>query len=368
MKIKEIELIPLHIPQTYETHWANGQISIAEHTIVKIVAENGTYGVAEAVPRPGIYGETQESILACLRKRIIPKLIGLDSMDFEHIWQAMNETPYNFVAKGTVDVALYDLNGKLLGVPAASLLGGPYRKEVPLSWVSGGSWFPHDHIMAETKRIISEGYKAIKLKAGHYKQDVELAKEIRSIAPDDFSIYLDPNQLYTRDQLMEVGKELSGVISAIEEPVPAWADDVRLEFTRNFPAIALLSDESTFTIPDTYRQVKLGAIKRMAVKIPRTGYTLSAQQVHLAEMNHMPVQVSTQAETDLGCAACLTFASAFKQVSLPCEIAYYKKGMYPQSMLTEPLVIENGYMKLPEKPGIGVDVNWGVVNQYRVDI
>jgi len=367
MKIKDIELIPIAIPQTYETHWANGQISVAKHTIVKVIAEDGTYGVGEAVPRTGIYGETQESILQVLREAIIPKLIGMDSWNTEALWEKMNETPFNFVAKGTVDVAIWDLNGKLAGVPTACLLGGVYRDKVPLCWVSGGSWFPHDKIMDETKRIIAEGYKGIKLKAGHFKEDVELAKEIRAIAPADFEIYMDPNQLYTREQLMYVGEHLSGIVNAIEEPVPAWDDVTRKEFTDRFPQIPLLSDESTFTVPDTYRQMKLGAIKRLAIKIPRTGYTLSKKLVHLAEVNHMQTQISTQAETDLGCAACLTFAASSKQISLPCEIAYYKKGMYPKSLLMEPLKIEDGYMYLSGKPGIGVDVNWDVINEYRVN-
>lgn len=368
MKIVDIQLIPLQIPQTYETHWANGRISVAEHTLIKIIAEDGTYGISEAVPRTGIYGETQQSILTVLRKMILPPLIGLDSMDLETIWEKINETPYNFVAKGSVDVALYDLNGRILGVPTAALLGGPYRHEVPLCWVSGGSWFPKDHIMEETKRIMDEGYKGIKMKAGHWREDIALAQEMRRMAPKDFQINIDPNQLYSREELIRVGDELRGVIDAIEEPVPVWDDVARTEFTQRFPEIALLSDESTFTVPDTYRQMKVGAIRRLGIKIPRTGFTISKKLVHLAEMNDMPAQISTQAETDLGCAAGLQMAASSKQVCLPCEISYYKKGMYRESMLVETMKIKDGMMQLPDKPGNGVEVNWDVVNKYVVDI
>lgn len=368
MKIRDIELIPLNIPQTYETHWANGRISVAQHTIIKIIAEDGTFGISEAVPRTGIYGETQQSICTVLRCAIIPSLIGMDSMNTEAIWEKMSETPYNFVAKGSIDVALHDLNGKLLGVPTAALLGGSYRKEVPLCWVSGGSWFERDYILEETKRIIDEGYKAIKMKAGHFKEDIELAKLIRDMAPEGFQINIDPNQLYTREELIKVGKELSGVIDAIEEPIPVWDDVARKEFTDHFPEIALLSDESTFTVPDTYRQMQVGAIRRVGIKIPRTGFTMSKKIVHLAEANDMPAQISTQAETDLGCAAGLQMAASSRQISLPCEIAYYKKGMYKESMLMNALEIENGMMKLPHAPGNGVDVNWDVVDQYRISL
>lgn len=368
MKIQDIELIPLNIPQTYETRWANGRISVAEHTLIKIIAEDGTYGIAEAQPRTGIYGETQQSILAVLRRFLIPLIKGIETTNTELLWERMAEVPFNHVAKGSVDIALHDLNGKLQGVSTAALLGGPYRTEVPLCWVSGGSWFPKEKIMAETERIMAEGYKGIKVKAGHVQQDIELAKWMRSVAPAGFQIYLDPNQLYSREDLIRVGRELSGIVDAIEEPVAIWDDVARREFTQHFPDIPLLSDETTFTVPDAYRQAQLGAIRRMAIKIPRTGFTMSKKLVHLAEMNNMAAQISTQAETDLGCAAGLQMAASSKQISLPCEIAYYEKGMYPCSMLTEPLVIKNGMMQLPDKPGNGVEVNWEVVEKYRVDI
>ena len=94
--------------------------------------------------------------------------------------------------------------------------------------------------------------------------------------------------------------------------------------------------------------MRLGAVRRLGVKIPRTGFTLTRKQVYMAESADIPAQVSTQGEMDLGCAACLQFAAAFKQVSLPCEIAYFAKGMYPDSMLLGGgLRIEDGRMLLP---------------------
>ena len=89
----------------------------------------------------------------------------------------------------------------------------------------------------------------------------------------------------------------------------------------------------------------------------------------MAESADIPAQVSTQGEMDLGCAACLQFAAAFKQVSLPCEIAYFAKGMYPDSMLLGGgLRIEDGRMLLPDGPGMGVEVNWDIVEKYGVKL
>lgn len=369
MKIRDIQLYPIQMPQTYETHWANGRVSVARHIVVKVIAENGMYGVTEAIPRPGIYGETQESIYHALKDIVIPGILGMDSFNLEAIWERLDELPFNYAAKGAIDVAIHDLNGKILGLSCAEMLGGSYRRRIPLCWVSGGTWFEPEKILRETQKKVDEGYKAFKIKAGHFEEDIKLAIKLRSICPSDVQIHLDPNQRYTREELTKVGKELSGVINSIEEPVPVWDDMARREFAERFPEIALLSDESTFTVPETARQMRLGAIRRLGVKIPRTGFTLTRKQVYMAETNDMPVQISTQGEMDLGCAAGAQFAAAFKQVSLPCEIAYFAKGMYPESMLLGGgLKIDNGQMLLPEAPGMGVEINWNVVEKYGVKI
>ena len=95
MKIKDIELIPLNIPQTYETHWANGRISVAEHTLVKVIAEDGTYGIGEAVPRTGIYGETQRLI------QLVEDIINLSRLDEGNGYQWKTADLYQIASEVT---------------------------------------------------------------------------------------------------------------------------------------------------------------------------------------------------------------------------------------------------------------------------
>jgi len=366
MKIINIELTPLQMPQKKIVRWANGSISVTEHIIVKVIAEDGTYGVMEAIPRPGIYGETPVSIYHALKNIIIPTVVGLDSFNLEKIWEKMSVLPYNYAAKGSIDAAIHDLNGKLLNIPCCQLLGGPYRNEVPLSWPSGGIWFDEGFILEEMKQAVEAGYKAFKVKAGHADADIALLLKMRKICPDDVKLLIDPNQLYSREELIKVGYALTDVIDSIEEPISVWDDEGRKMFSELFPKISLLSDESTFTFPDTQRQMKLGAIKRLGIKIPRTGFSISRKLVHLAEINNIRTQVSTQAETDLGSAAALQFAAAFKRIDLPCELANFAKGTQDSLLLNGGLTIKNGKMILPQGAGNGVEIDWEVVKKYSV--
>ena len=87
MIIKNIEVIPFSIPYKKTVSWLAGSLSAADHLILKVEAEDGTYGVTEAIPRPMIYGETQESIYCIVKKHIAPLLIGEDSFALERIWE-----------------------------------------------------------------------------------------------------------------------------------------------------------------------------------------------------------------------------------------------------------------------------------------
>lgn len=370
MIIKSVEAIPLRIPLKNPLKWATGHISAIENVIVKIVGEDGTYGVAEGVARPGIYGETQESVYYAIKNHLAPLLIGEDSFNIERIWEKMDVLVWNLAAKGAIDIALYDLNGKILNTPIYNLLGGAYREEIPVSWTSFGTFFALEDMVADAKKRYDQGFRAVKVKAGvHPDKDIEVCKLIHEACGSDMKINLDPNMVYSREEALRVGKELDGILDSFEEPLPSWDDEGRLELSRRINA-PLLSDESTFTIPAIHHQLKLGAIGRIGVKLPRTGFTLSRKVIAMAETANIPVQISTQVECDLGSAACAQLGAAFKQISLPCEIGVYTDDNldYADSMqlLKKSPEIKNGSMIVPNGPGLGVEVDWEKIEEYRI--
>ncbi|MDJ0931700.1 enolase C-terminal domain-like protein [Breoghania sp.] len=171
---------------------------------------------------------------------------------------------------------------------------------------------------------------------------------------------------YSRIDALKVMSALEGVIDCLEEPMIAWDNEGRKDVASRV-SVPILSDESTFTVADVYHQIQLGAIGEVDIKIPRTGFTLSTKIVHLAECANIPVQVSLQAETDFGNAACLQFASAYEQISLPCEFSYYVDDI-GDNLLKSPLVIRDGKMLLPGGPGMGVKPDWEKVEKYAISI
>lgn len=366
MIIKKVEVTPVNIPYVAgkPLKWAAGCLYAAEHLVVKIEGEGGTYGVAEATPRPMIYGETQHSIYYAIKNYLAPLLIGQDSFALENIWERMNSLMWNPSAKAAIDVALYDLNGKLLGLPIHTMLGGPYRKKVKLVWMVGfGS---NDEMLDEMLRKTQEGFRVFKVKGGpDPDNDIRVLSLMKEKAPKDVKLYIDANMCYTQRDAERVLKALENVLDCIEEPMAAWDDEGRKEVSRKVN-VPLLGDDSVFTYADVYRQVRLGALQQIGIKVPRTAFTISRKIVQLAEIANLPVRILTQAESTLGTAACLQLAAAYRQINQPCEMTFFLS--VSGSLLKNDLVICNGEMEVPDKPGMGVEVDWAKVKQYTVAI
>ncbi|REE07393.1 L-alanine-DL-glutamate epimerase-like enolase superfamily enzyme [Paraburkholderia sp. BL27I4N3] len=364
MIIRSVEVTPFVIPLNKPTKWAAGYMTTVDWLLVKIIGDDGSYGVAEAIPRPMIYGETQHSIYYAITQYLAPLLVGEDSFALENIWSRMGALACNPAAKSAIDIALHDLNGKLLKMPVHRLLGGPARTEVDLVWMVG--LMSNDQMLAELDQKVTAGFRTFKIKAGlDPDNDIRLLKQMRERVPDDVRLYIDANMRYDKETAYRVLKALEDVLDCVEEPMLASDDLGRRELAQKV-AVPMLGDESVFTVADVCRQIQLGALKRISIKMPRTGFWLSRKIVHLAEAGNLKLQINTQSETTLGTAACLQLAAAYGQISLPSELTFYLDVC--DSLITSELTIDNGKLKVPDGPGMGVDVDWDKLKKYAVKL
>jgi L-Ala-D/L-Glu epimerase len=363
VQIEQVDVIPFKIPLIKPLTWAAGHMTEVDWLIVLIRGSDGVTGVAEAIPRPMIYGETQESVYAAISRYLAPAIVGEDSLALERVWARMGVITGNLAAKAAIDVALHDLNARALGLPVHRMLGGPARDWVHLVWMVGlGS---DDEMVAEVQDRAEAGYRSFKVKGGLDPQaDVRRLRRMHAQAPPGTKFYIDANTAYDTATARRVLRELEEVLDCVEEPLPATDDQARLELARR-AGVPIMGDESVFTVADVYRQIRLGALSRISLKVPRTGFWLSRKIVHLAEAARLPLQVSTQSETTLGTAACLSLAAAFQQISLPCELTFYQE--VADSLLTSSPEVIDGRMRVPDRPGLAAELDWDKITQYACD-
>jgi L-alanine-DL-glutamate epimerase-like enolase superfamily enzyme len=360
MKIKQVSAIPVDLPLANPVKWATGSMTSQAHVLVRIMTDEGIEGIAEAIPRENIYGETQVGMQHVINDLLAPLIIGMDPFDTEKIHEKMGFIKANLAAKGGIDVALWDILGKKLDVPCHKLLGG-YRDGITPSrilWLSS-----MDTMLDQARRLNDHGYRAFKVKGGlDPDTDIERIEALREVVTSDTRIYIDGNQGYTYFGAKRVATALAGTLDYFEEPIDATneKDRVRLAHSIDIP---IAGDESNFTLQDVAHQIDIDALSIMMIKIPRSGFTYGRKIAALCEAYHRPMMIGSQAESTLGMMAIIHMGCALKTISYPCEFMDFDDPGRA-TLINERITMENGLVYPPKGPGLGITLDEDAVRRY----
>ena len=191
--------------------------------LVKVTASNGQHGWGEA------YGPAKvvEAGIDMLKATVV----GENPLENEVIWSKMYRKTLDFSRRGVlmasvsaIDIAIWDLKGKILGLPVSTLLGGAHRKKVR-PYATGLYFTDHNNFskgfVEEAKLYVSQGFKAIKMKVGlGIKADVANVKLIRETIGDDIELMVDSNHAYTLREAVELARKIEKYdIKWFEEPI-----------------------------------------------------------------------------------------------------------------------------------------------------
>ena len=273
MQITNIEAIPFTLPCRRAARFATGARERADHVLVRVHTDEGFVGQAEAQPRPYTYGETQDSIAMALRETLGPPLVGLDPIATERSAELSSAVEGNTIARGALDLAVWDLVGVILGRPTRELLGG-FARDVEAAHIIS---FAEPAAMAAEAVEFEErfGIRTFKVRAGRdVGTDVAAAAAIRNAVPGA-DLYFDANGGWSYEQALEAGDAIVELgASAIEEPVE-FADHVaRRRLSERWP-IPIVGDESCKSLADVAAAIDRGAIGAVSLKTARTGFTES---------------------------------------------------------------------------------------------
>ncbi len=366
MKITKVEAIPFHIPFDPDFHMkiAYRTSGAADHVLVRIFTDEGITGIAEAPARPEIYGETQKSIGAVIDQYFGPYILGKDPFSLEEIHALLDRIPYNYCAKGAVDIALHDLMGKSLHLPVYKILGGKSRDRVPLSWMVG--IHSREKMAGECEKFMGLGIRAFKIKAGlDLAEDRERFLAIRKAVGNDALLYIDGNQGFkSLEKTVAFIRDLEKHgLAFIEEPFPIRNRRVRLEASRSI-SIPMMGDESCFTPGDVAAELELGALRIVLLKVARTGFFKTRKIAYLCQQAGIPCMIGSQGDSSIGAAAGLHAAVAFSNILFPAEVSYHlrMKG----ELLRNPPEFKNGELAVPDGPGLGIEIDEKALAKFRI--
>lgn len=347
--VERIETTVFRLPMRGSLRWGkHGSMSEARHVLVTVRLSDGSMGMAEAPPRPTIYGETATTIAAILREEIAPRLLGAPAAEAPARLEAI---PFNFAALGAVDIALHDAAASSLGQSLAEYLGSRTDDSLTVSYILGmGS---RDEVLAEAEAVVGQGVRVLKVKVGK-DADADLAQidDLRRALGDGVQFYADANECLTVENATSTLRALRerGLLYC-EEPLPVELVCARAGL-RARGLLPLIGDDSAFTVRDLRRELALDTFDILNIKTARTGYTQSRQMLDMALAAHKQIMVGSQASAGLGAARAGLFA-ALPGIDLPSELTFFLK--LTADIVAEPIPIREGRVRVADLARVRVD-------------
>jgi L-alanine-DL-glutamate epimerase-like enolase superfamily enzyme len=352
-KISRLEVYQANIGLSEPFTVALGTVSTITAILIKIEDSKGNTGWGEASPTPIVLGDTPESVISCI-DLIAPRIMGEEPIRIERIHALMNEIIHqNTSAKAAIDIALYDLMGKIFGQPLGSLLGGGRDKIETDACI--GIKDPEGTAKGASQRI-KEGFKVIKVKVGlDPDEDLKRIELVREEIGRDYRIRIDANQGWTPPEAVRILRKMQQFdIELVEQPVK-WYDVPGLGLVRRSTSIPVMADESVHQPQDALEVLLNNAVDYINIKLMKSsGINKALKIAAIAGAADMECIVGQMFETNIATTAAAHLATALNNIySTDLDSELFRKE--------DPIVeggarIEEGYMVLPDAPGLGINV------------
>ena len=361
MKITQLQAKLLNIPRTDTLTTSYGSWDQAPTILIQLNTDEGIMGVGQASVDAPFYGETAVGMLANIRHHLAPVIEGADPMQITALNQAMRAAlPHHFFSHSGVEMALWDLKGKALGVPIYQLLGGKVRDGITLmGFVHHGK--PAEMAAYARAQLDEHKYKVLKMKIGlDPAEDVERYAAVADAVRGRAVIQVDGNIGYNITQAIPALKAMEnlGALGAIEQPVERIEDMAEIARRLHTPVMA---DEAIYSVPDAMEVIRRNAATLALMKIGKHGGLQPVQQIgHLFEAAGFGLSIAIY--YDLIAVAACHLASA-----LPCA-----RWPSPATDLADTFIATSrdpvqGVLVTPDGPGLGVELDWDKVERFTVE-
>ena len=388
MKISNVSTIAVSLPWNpppYSTEMAGtkrewgrnvrGSSYIPDFTlnyvIVTVETDEGITGVGEAATDIGFFGEPLEEVKYAIERYFGPRIIGKDPFDREEILHLLDYRG-NTCARSGIDLALHDLLGKALEIPVYDLIGGCCRERVLVAIeIAGGTPDGMAKLCAE---YVEQGVRAFKPKIGGYPEDDAIRlKAIREAVGKGISIRADANQGYTPKEairLCRLAEKFDVGLELLEQPVPAW-DLNGMALVRKSVDTLIEADESAYSTHDVMNIIRQGAADVINIKVAKAGGLYNAKKIAaLAEAAGLGCVLGTAFGLGPKIAAKLHLAASTRNIMDAVEfteiILHDNLAEPPFDQLLVP-PLDDGYLRVPKGPGLGVQLDEAKVQQYIID-
>jgi D-galactarolactone cycloisomerase len=361
--------------------WSQRVADRRQTALCVVSTDEGIQGLGEAF----YFGGPATIVAKMMEGAFGPLIVGRDPLDTGVLWDRLYNWTRDQGQKGVtlsalsaIDIALWDIKGKALGLPVYKLLGGAYRDKARV--YATGLYEPQgvpsieEALAEEALGYKEQGFSGLKLKVGYdLKTDVRYVRAIREAIGDDMALMVDANHAYNASEAIRLAREIEPYsIYWFEEPVPPEDIEGYLEVKRN-TSILIAGGECEYTRYGFRQWIERRAVDILQPDLCATGGFSEMQKiVAMASAANLPV-IPHVWGTNVGLAASLQFFAAlphFPERRFPAEPFFeYDRSPHPlrEGVTRERFVMRDGYLPISDRPGLGVSLDLEFIERHILD-
>ncbi|GAA0345408.1 o-succinylbenzoate synthase [Bacillus carboniphilus] len=363
ISIREVTLhrLVMRLKDPFTTSF--GTFQDKEFYVIEMEDETGAIGFGESVAfsSPWYSEETVETNKHIMEQFLIPLLLESPIEHPDEVSKRFEPIRRNNMAKSALEGAVWDLYAKRNHTPLYQVLGGT-KRQIDVG-ISIGIQPTATDLVRVVDGFVNEGYKRmkIKIKPG---SDYEMLKEVRRHFPD-ILLMADANSAYTLEDISLLKRLDDLDLMMIEQPLAHddIIDHAKLQSVLETP---ICLDESIHSYEDARKAVEIGSCQIINIKIGRVGGLSESKKIHdyCAEQG-IAVWCGGMLEAGIGRAHNVALTT-LPQFILPGDTA--GSSRYWENDIIDPeVIVKNGVIQVPDKPGMGYEINREVLESYRVD-
>jgi D-arabinonate dehydratase len=363
MRIAAVESLLVRVPLRRPVLLSRQTFTAREFNVVRVRTDEGLVGVG--------YARGGEVVRAAAEVEVAPRLAGRDPFATETLWAELHEAASIVGRAGAfmralsaVDIALWDVKAKALGLPLFRLLGGEDGR-VP-AYVSGGYYRDGqtlDDLARELAGYVERGFRAVKIRVARLplREDVERVAAVRRAIGDDVELMVDANQGYaTAAEATAAGRRFEQLgVRWLEEPVRAEdrAGSANVAASLDMAVATGETEYGRFAFRDLIAARAADILQPDATVVGGVSEWLKAAA--LASAHGLPVAPHYFTEVHAHLVAATPNAITVEYFFPDADIISFDE------LLAEPLAPRDGWIELPERPGVGLDLRPDALERYR---
>ena len=362
MKLQRAEMKTIRIPLREPFHISKYTFEYCVGHIIQLTSEDGTVGYGESVQleTPWYSAETLKTSSIILRELMLPTILSGEADTASGLLRELDYIQGNQQSLSAIDTALLDIDAKKAGLPLWKFIGGVNDR---VSVGASIGLLPEQALLGKIEEYLSNGFRRIKVKIMP-GNDIRVVEAIRNRLPG-IDLTVDANAAYTiQDKDIFLALDTFG-LSMIEQPF-GNGDLIEHAELQQLIKTPLCLDESVHDMRQIQAAVALDACRIINLKPPRVGGPSSVlEMLRFLKECRVGAWIGGMLETGVGRMLNLTCAT-LDGVCYPSDLRPPSDYLF-EDITDAPFTMRDGYMHLPQTPGLGVQPNPDKLERYTTD-